>query len=698
MPTMDELRRRSTEVFTELLSPSGRADASAGSEPTGTGFSWFDPEDASRAALLAFGMGVQIAGAEVETDGLATALDTAEQLSAELPAELVRQALALLTTHNRPARNLARPRALRVAPQRFVPAPPDDEGRRTGATGGEADLDYWRQDPFANEHHSHWHVVYPFIGLLPTDFLAWVGAADRTLLARLLTAFDPAGRDFTNLVTTGTPQQILTTFAQLVNPLFQNGTFFAVASQLSADLYRLLFRLNDRQGELFFYMHSQMLARYEAERSSNGMQRTAVYGPSEFASPIVEGYTSTDPTYSSRPPGLTMNAQRAARLQTAQKALEDAVDAGALDGRSGAPVPIDRTNLGEATEASAAQLVESDTTVYGSMHNSGHGALAVLPPPANPNAPTGVMNDPAVAIRDPVFWRWHRNIDDISVRWQNGRDPYDFADAPPVLVRDAGAGAAVRSWSSPDLLLVDTGRLPAGADGAALAEAALGGDAFDTAFPAGEVGDGGMVLVDELTTRFLTSDFGVGGTVTHLTHDPFALVVRIANTSDAEVRATLRVFLAPADLSEDRTSWIELDKLPVTLPAGARRVVYRPDTDFSVVKKPAETDPQSVLDSDAGEEDPNYCDCGWPYTLLLPRGAEEGSGYRLVVACTDTSLDEVGPPGECGSLSYCGAQNGYPDKLDMGFPFSRPFDGSIEDTVLATPSLAGRSLTIRHLP
>ena len=54
-----------------------------------------------------------------------------------------------------------------------------------------------------------------------------------------------------------------------------------------------------------------------------------------------------------------------------------------------------------------------------------------------------------------------------------------------------------------------------------------------------------------------------------------------------------------------------------------------------MVKKPAETDPQTVLDGANDPNDPNYCDCGWPYTLLLPRGTADGMTFRLAVFCTD---------------------------------------------------------------
>ena len=66
--------------------------------------------------------------------------------------------------------------------------------------------------------------------------------------------------------------------------------------------YRVLFRLNDRQGELFFYMHSQMLARYDTERLSLGMERVKPFGPDLFGKPIPEGYSPNLPDYTARAP------------------------------------------------------------------------------------------------------------------------------------------------------------------------------------------------------------------------------------------------------------------------------------------------------------------------------------------------------------------------------------------------------------
>ena len=37
----------------------------------------------------------------------------------------------------------------------------DQEAPPAGSSGDENKLDFWREDPLLNEHHEHWHLVYP---------------------------------------------------------------------------------------------------------------------------------------------------------------------------------------------------------------------------------------------------------------------------------------------------------------------------------------------------------------------------------------------------------------------------------------------------------------------------------------------------------------------------------------------------------
>ena len=147
----------------------------------------------------------------------------------------------------------------------------------------------------------------------------------------------------------------------------------------------------------------------------------------------------------------------------------------------------------------------------------------------------------------------------------------------------------------------------------------------------------------------------------------------------------MRLFLAPeqvpGDAAEERRWWIELDKFIQLVPARpahrglpTRRAVFGHQETRGQGSRPPAAAPAPGDDDDGG----SYCQCGWPYTLLLPHGTTAGMGFRLLVLFTDAATDEVPRPGHCGSMSYCGAADRYPDTRDMGYPFSRKFEQPIE--------------------
>lgn len=98
----------------------------------------------------------------------------------------------------------------------------------------------------------------------------------------------------------------------------------------------------------------------------------------------------------------------------------------------------------------------------------------------------------------------------------------------------------------------------------------------------------------------------------------------------------------------------------------------------------------------------NFCGCGWPQHMLIPRGATDGFQCVLFVMISNIDDDRVGsssskfPPnrqyddysrhffqvegaatsnqrGFDDAASYCGVKDSkYPDRRPMGFPFDRP--------------------------
>ena len=136
---------------------------------------------------------------------------------------------------------------------------------------------------------------------------------------------------------------------------------------------------------------------------------------------------------------------------------------------------------------------------------------------------------------------------------------------------------------------------------------------------------------------------------------------------------TVRIFLAPAEAAEDRRAWIEMDKFEHALAPGANEI-ERPGRLASPVRKPAERPPVFVQ-GPAQTPHEQYCRCGWPYHLLIPRGTVAGMPFRVLVMLTDWEQDRVSGDDHCGSMSFCGARDRYPDRREMGYPFSRPIPG-----------------------
>jgi hypothetical protein len=603
--------------------------------------------------------------------------------------ECVRVGFALFVTHNREGRRLAKPRTVAAAPRLFSPPGTGAaSGQRISIGGLSPGLDYWREDVLANEHHQHWHEVYPFTGLPPRSFPEWLDEHTTADLVEILNALQP-DPGWAGFVASATPEQLADLFAQVVQA--------QQVMDLPPELYTKLFHLNDRQGELFFYMHEQMLARYDAELLSSDLARVEPYGPTAWTKPIAAGHDPIEvPGFGRREPGEKLTSSEAQGLRQMWDEIDDALGSNSLRGADGGTIPIDRTNLGEAVEATVPQLRTLDPNAYGGLHGTGHVLIARL------SAPPGVMRNPVTAIRDPIFWQWHKFIDDISAAWQEELAPYGFADAPPVLVRDGLGPGTAEPWTSPDIILCRSADLPEGVTPEALGEQLFGGQNWSTDFTAGtaSAGSASIETLDELTTTMASATFG-GRQISYLTHDPFSYFLRVENSSSTSVDITVRIFLAPADQATDRRAWMEMDKFLLELPASSKVVAYRPDTESSVVKRPVETSPADVSAGGGDPDENSYCDCGWPYTLLLPRGKEAGVDYRLLVLCTDATVDRVSHGEHCGSMSFCGAVDRYPDTRDMGYPFSRPFTGpaqtAIRDAILALPSAAARTVSIRHL-
>jgi hypothetical protein len=281
-----------------------------------------------------------------------------------------------------------------------------------------------------------------------------------------------------------------------------------------------------------------------------------------------------------------------------------------------------------------------------------------------------------------VFWRWYKAVDDLCATWQATQPPHDFSDSPTVVIRKqivepfaAPSAPAAVANRSPDIILSRLSQIPEDwrPHLQEFGEAVFGGEHWDEDFASTSYTTGEL--------HALSSE-GLA--------DEFVYFLRVDNQSFDPAGITVRVFLAPLETVEDRRQWIEMDKFRAVLKRSERAVVSRRASLSSVIRK---QDPAAVT----GGVD--YCGCGWPANLLLPRGRLAGMRFRLLVMLTEWSVDRVPQDSACGSFSFCGARDRYPDTRPMGYPFDRPFgpDRTIAQFVAAQPNVATRDITIRSL-
>ncbi|XP_053663961.1 phenoloxidase 8-like [Anopheles marshallii] len=449
----------------------------------------------------------------------------------------------------------------------------------------------------------------------------------------------------------------------------------------------------DRRGELFYYMHQQLLARYQVDRFAQGLGR--IEPLANLREPLREAYypkllrSANNRPFCARYPGMTVSDVvrtsdrtdvRIADIEASIARVLEAIDAGSAVNTDGTRVPLDNARgidiLGNIIERSALSINRS---LYGDLHNSGHTLLAYVHDPRGTYLESfGVMGGVATAMRDPVFYRWHKHVDNLFLRHKSRLAPYTSAE---------------------------------------LSNSSVTLDALETQLDRTDGATNSLVTFLERSQADLGAglDFGPAGTAfvsfTHLQFAPFVYRLRI-NTSARGRRDTIRIFLLPRQdeqrrpLSFDdrRTLAIELDSFRVNLSPGVNTIVRRSGS--SSITIPYERTFGNVVQANAGNVQSRFCGCGWPAHMLLPKGNANGVEYDLFAMVSrfeddNASVEYDENVGCDDSYSFCGLRDRvYPSRRAMGFPFDRRAANSVRsvgDFVAPYRNMRLATVTLRFM-
>ncbi|KAJ3665818.1 hypothetical protein Zmor_001289 [Zophobas morio] len=284
------------------------------------------------------------------------------------------------------------------------------------------------------------------------------------------------------------------------------------------------------------------------------------------------------------------------------------------------------------------------------------------------------MADPATDLRDPVFFRWHANIDDMFQEFKATLPRYTVAQlnypgvtVANVSVQNQGGQPNILNtfWQQSDL------DLSRGMD-------------FQ---PRGSV-----------FVRF-----------THLQNQDFTYTITVNNQGNNRM-GTCRIFLAPK-FDERGNPWlfrnqkdmfIEMDRFSVSLKQGSNTIT-RNSTESSLTVPFERTFRDLDVNRPTGGDELerfNFCGCGWPQHMLLPRGTEAGFQCQLFVMISNYADDRVeqNTDGICSDGdTFCGIKDKlYPDRRSMGYPFDRqPRQGVDTLQQFLTPNMRVQDVNIK---
>merc|ERR1712198_786670 len=438
----------------------------------------------------------------------------------------------------------------------------------------------------------------------------------------------------------------------------------------------------DRKGELFFWAHHQLSARFDIERISNYLD---FVDELQWDQPITEGFAPhTSYKYGGEFPPRPDNARfedvdgvaRVRDMLIIESRIRDAIAHGYIVDKEGHTISIMDEHgidvLGDVIEFS---MYSPNVQYYGALHNLAHIMLGRQGDPHGKfNMPPGVMEHFETATRDPSFFRLHRYMDNIFKEHKDTLPPYTQEEL-------TFQGVAV------DNIVVD-GRL-------------------ETSFEDFEFDLSNAVDHPE------DEDVDIKAYVDRLNHREFSYNIDVLNYNGYEVLSSFRIYMCPRydnsmqNMTIDHGRWhcIEMDKFWKTLKTGTNHVVRKSDEssvtfpDVPSLKTIMERTNEALENGRTLDMHEYERSCDLPNRMLLPKGKKDGLEMYLGVYVSDGSQDRNGEHVEGeelgGTHSHCGVHGEvYPDMRPLGYPLDRRIPD--ERLFLNTPNFMSTFVTVYH--
>ncbi|XP_049299039.1 hexamerin-1.1-like [Anopheles funestus] len=416
---------------------------------------------------------------------------------------------------------------------------------------------------------------------------------------------------------------------------------------------------NDRRGELYLFMHQQLLARYYLERSSNGL------GPIQeltWESPIATGYYSmlrywNGVPFRSRESNFLWRPYdpiKLGGLKAHEERVRQAIDLGYVVTRDGQQISLRQPEAIDIVGNLVSGTVDSVNVDYYKMiettarmilaQGDYYGSASEVWP--------GVLMHYETSMRDPVFYQFYQRL--LSFYW-------DFKSyLPPYTVDQLKfEGVEIKGASVEKLITYF--------------------EPFDV-----DISNG---LGFNYGAEQSTWNFSVYARKQRLNHKPFSYVLNIS--SQFAGKGVVRMYMGPkmfqlSQLQYMKKLFVEMDQYMVDLVVGDNQI-KRNTREFYYDIRDRTTYAelyQRIMRAYKGEEqfvlDMSEVHCGWPDRLLLPKGHPNGFPLSFFFIVTPFYPPKVAQFSSFDSTYTCGTGSGskYIDALPFGFPFDREINFS----------------------